>query len=76
MILLLLLLRAGLTRCGAQLGTISVGPGSQSMHQGLYLYVLDKQRVDYSLVQGPISLRPAILLLLLLAIIITVMIIN
>ena len=66
-------LRAGL-RSGTQLGTISVGPGSQSTCTKVCTcIVLDKLRVDCTLAQGtlrhraqlgaigPIDLRPALL---------------
>ena len=29
-----------------------------NLHQGLYLYVLDKPRVDYTLVWGPLGVGP------------------
>ena len=67
--------RAGFRRYWAQLGTISVGPGSQSTCTKVCICMyLDKPRVDYTLARGdplirvaqlgaigPIDLRPALL---------------
>ena len=68
--------RASLRRCRAQFGNNFIWPRFPvNLHQGLYLYVLYKPRVCYTLAQGPlrrgaqlgaigpIGLRPALIVL-------------